>query len=27
LEATMECVAELNPSAYYEVFEEAFKWL
>lgn len=27
LEATMECVAELNPSAYYEVFEEAFQWL
>jgi hypothetical protein len=25
LEATMECVAELNPSAYYEVFEEAFQ--
>jgi hypothetical protein len=24
----MECVAELNPDSYHEVFEEAFaKWL
>jgi hypothetical protein len=24
----MECVAELNPSVYHEVFEEAFaRWL
>lgn len=27
LAAAMECVAELNPEAYYETFEEAFKWL
>ncbi len=27
LASTMECIAELNPSAYYETFEEAFKGL
>ena len=27
LASAMECVAELNPSVYYDVFEEAFKWL
>ncbi len=27
LASAMECVAELNPSAYYETFEEAFKGL
>lgn len=27
LAATMECVAELNPGAYYKTFEEAFKGL
>ena len=27
LASAMECVAELNPAAYHETFEEAFKWL
>ena len=27
LASAMECIAELNPSAYYETFEEAFKGL
>jgi protein-disulfide isomerase len=27
LASAMECVAELNPSAYYDVFEEGFKGL
>lgn len=27
LAAAMECVAEINPSSFHAIFEEAFKWL